>query len=154
MSNTETKLAWSRGTAPAWQVREMARQKLLEEIQRDLMDKEEGLQNYLDFHQIALHLIVGKLRDGSLSMSFSDSLPHFPRDLRQTTFDVLKTAAAKIALFKRSPEEGNAMWAKMLEWSASQLAQPFASALRQQEVLEPQRVYGVPSAMDEVPIPD
>ncbi|GEM_PF-2462175 len=154
MSDTETKLAWSRGNAPAWQVRDMQRQKLLENIQHHLSNVENEFEQGSDVHRLVMELVSGKLATGSLGMSLSGTLPSIPWKKRNLVYRLVLSADASIDDFKRSYEEGLFLWAKVLEWSTGQFTHSFHAALHSQETLEPQKVYGTEHSMQEVPIPD
>jgi len=142
----------SEGKAPAWQVRAAARQKQLERVQERVRDKEENFHNRSDLYRIVLALIDGKLSTGSLNMAVTGSLPAIPWPRRKMVYDVLRTANDSFETFQRSPIEGAALWAKLFEWAAAQIAWPHSQALEAQEFDDPMLIFHAAGSMVEVPL--
>lgn len=139
------------GKAPAWQVRESARQKFLERIQEKISEWE----NYLgstNLYRIFLFLLSEQLVLAGRQVS-KDDLPDIPWETRRRAsiiFDNDVITAAKD--FQRSKEEGEALLAKLLEWTAGEITRPYHSALQTQEIHEPKRIFRANSATDKVPL--
>lgn len=142
----------SKATAPAWQVREMARTKVLEQIKQAIESMGDEFENQLDLYRLVWHLVDTKLSNGTLSMSMMSTLPRIPWKIRNEVYGILLSADKAIALFERAPKEGYALWANLLEWSAVQIANTHLSALQALEVSNPQLIFGAATATTEVPI--
>lgn len=141
----------SNGTAPAWQAREMAREKALDRMKQAIQSEEDEFENRLDLYRFVQQVVDSRL-SGSARMGFMDILPGIPWAKRKEVLDVLVAIDAAIAIFGRAPEERFALWAKLLEWSAAQIANTHISALQALEVSNPKLIFGAESAMTEVPV--
>ena len=142
----------SKGTAPAWHARDIAREKVLDEIKRAIQDKEDKFENRLDLYRLVLRLVDTQLSSGTLSMGFMSTLPGIPWKTRKAVFDVLLSADEAIVLFERAPEEGNALWAKISKWAMAKIADSHIVALEALEKSNPQLIFGAATAMTEVPM--
>ncbi len=133
-------------TGPAWQVREAARQRLLEKIQRDITEHE-GLTSRAEYYRTLFHTLDKYLADGDVN----DGRPIVRINKRQPMYGVFAKMVDDIVRFQRSGKEGKALLAKLLEWLTGEIARPHHSALREQEIRQPKLIYGVEHTTDEVP---
>jgi hypothetical protein len=140
----------TQGKAPAWQAREMERQNFLENIERQLNDAERSFKHESDVYQLVMLIVPQMLSDGRVSQS---TLPSIPWERCKQVYDLLMTIDASIEQFKRSDDEGKALWAKVLEWSARGFTSGYHRKLNTQEMLEPMLIFGTTRSTDEVPIP-
>lgn len=140
----------TKGTAPAWQVRESARQTLLEGIQRDIIRKEEDLGRS-NLQRTLLYVL-----NRELTFAESEVGNNYPSDIRldigEKAFAFFYEVFQSIRQFQRSKKEGDFLFAKLLEWTAGEIARPYHSALLRQEIRQPERIFGAKGAMDEVPL--
>jgi len=144
----------SKGMAPAWQARDMERQKLLENIERQLDHARFGPKHESDVLRLVMLLVPEMLADNRMTMSGPETLPSIPWERRKQVQDLLWSVDASIENFKRSDDEGRALWAKVLEWSVRAFTARYYRALNTQEMLEPMLVFGTAKSTDKVPIPD
>jgi hypothetical protein len=138
-----------KATGPAWQVRESARQRLLEGIQQKIIRLEDDVER-VNLHRMLPHLLVGALtlsRCGTNGDDFSE----ISWDEKEKVTNFFCEVLGEIRRFQRSGDEGNALLAKLLEWTAGEIARPFHSALQTQAFHEPEKIYGAKRAMDKVP---
>lgn len=141
----------SKGTAPAWQVRDMERQKLLENIQRQLDGAELGPKHESDVFRLVMTMVPEMLADNRMTPGM---LPSIPWERRKQVQDLLWSIDASIENFKRSDDEGRALWAKVLEWSVRAFIARYHRALNTQEMLEPMLIFGTTKSTDKVSIPE
>ncbi|MFA5997954.1 MAG: hypothetical protein WC814_00965 [Candidatus Paceibacterota bacterium] len=113
--------------------RESARKKLLDEIQRNVADLEDCF-GPLEAYQIFLLLLSRKLVFSRGRISTKD-FPEISLGRKMEVFHLFCKAADEIRRFQRSEKEGKALFAKLLEWTASEIARPHHAALQTQEVL-------------------
>lgn len=144
----------SKGTAPAWQVRDMERQKLLENIQRQLDNAELGPKHESDVFRLIMTMVPEMMSDNRMTVGASGTLPSIPWERRKRVHDLLWSIDASIENFKRSDDEGKALWAKVLEWSVRIFTARYHRALNTQEMLEPMLIFGTAKSTDKVPIPE
>lgn len=144
----------SKGTAPAWQARDMERQKLLEDIQRQLDNAELGQKHESDVLRLVMTLVPEILVDNRTSINARGTLPSIPWETRDRVSELLWSIDASIEKFKRSDDEGRALWAKVLEWSVRAFTARYQRALNTQEMLEPMLIFRTEKSTDKVPIPD
>ena len=136
-------------TAPAWQVRESARQKILEEIKRKIINCEDevGRRNV---HRLLLHILDKELAFGQASIN-NREFENVPPSHKELVLGLFSEISKLIRQFQRSELEGNAILAKLFEWIAYSIVQRYYSALQEQEMHYPTLIYGVERATDEVP---
>lgn len=142
------------GTMPAWQAREMQRQKLLEDIQRQLDKSNLGQKHESDVLRLVMMMVPEMLAENRMTMSAYGTLPTIPWERRKQVHDLLWSIDASIEHFKRSDDEGKALWAKVLEWSVRAFTARFHRVLNTQEMLEPMLIFGTAKSTNKVPIPD
>lgn len=143
-----------KGTAPAWQARDMARQKLLENIQRQLDNAELGQKHESDVLRLVMTMVPEMLVDNRMTLGAFEMFTSIPWERRKQVHDLLWSIDASIEDFKRSDDEGKALWAKVLEWSVRAFISRYHRALNTQEMLEPMLIFGTTKSTDKVPIPD
>jgi hypothetical protein len=143
-----------KATGPAWQVRESARQEFLKRIHQKIILEEDELGKD-DLHWTLLRLIQrwlsfwrAKSRAGIRN---DDDFPEISSDEKTRMLNLFHEIESEIHQFERTKEEGVVLFAELLEWLAKEIARPFCSALQAQEVLEPEKIFGVGGAMEEVP---
>lgn len=144
----------SKGMAPAWQARDMERQKLLENIERQLDNSNLGQKHESDVLRLIMTMVPEMLADNRMTMSASGTHPSIPWETRKRVHDLLWSVDANIENFKRSDDEGRALWAKVLEWSVRAFTARYHRALNTQEMLEPMLIFNTAKSTDKVPIPD
>ena len=140
----------SKGTAPAWQVRDTQRQKLLEVIQQKIIRWENDYLWSSHLHNIFHHLLETELILGLGRISEDDISRIYWKDRIQVT-NLFGEVLKEIRDFQRSSEEEKCLLAKLYVWTAGEVARPYHSALDATNLDLLKRVYGVKSAMDEVP---
>jgi hypothetical protein len=154
-------------TGPAWQVRESARQTLLTEIMNEVFVLEEQLAQAVQPEgwglrpvtrqevQRLLHKKFLRLLDGQEPEKNDHTLlvmGGWTRDQTKLYKDFVAGTREKIKSFERSPEEGQAIYATLFEWTVKEIAHPYHSALERQAAENPQLIYHAESAMDKVPL--
>ena len=142
----------SNGTAPAWQVRDMQRQKLLEGIKQKIIRREDDFaeHNLFNLYWTLSYLIYSQLQRSEKGLSYDDLSRSAWSNERLSSFlfsEVLK----EIDEFQRSEKESRALLGELLEWVAGEIALPYYSELGTQEVDEPKIIYGVEDRMEEIP---
>ena len=144
------------GTAPAWQVREAARQKLLEGIQERIIRMEDHFDNFS-----ILRALLPLLNECLVSPSYGTGigLVIAGDEIRKTSSSyqteacrVFRDIVREIKDFQRSDEEGLALFATLFEWVVSEIAQPYHMALRKQEVAQPNLIFHAPHLTHHIPI--
>lgn len=125
---------------PAWQVREAARQRFIEEIERQIINRE-GDKWQPDFYRALLQEFERGLFE---KYRWSDT-----RDER--AYLLFWEIEKKICRFRHSKKEGLALMAKLFEWTAAQITYPYHSALMNQQMDNPTLIYHTDRATDEVP---
>lgn len=156
----------TKGTAPAWQAREIARAKILDSIKQTIVlleDEAEGQR--LDPYRLALRLIDRKLFIQRETFGTVDTATKIMSEMMNTytysctswnagisMFYALANADVTIQNFQRAPEEGFSLWAKLFEWVAAEIVISHLSALEALESLNPQLILDAESAMTEVPV--
>ena len=138
------------GTGPAWQVRESARQKLLEKIKQKILGHEDGIGR-TNLFRLLLHIIDKELAFGQVSIN-NQEFENVPPSHKERVLGLFFETSKSIKQFQRSEAEGDAILAKLFEWTSNEVARPHYSMLQTQEVHEPKRIYGVEHATDEVPL--
>lgn len=140
--------------APAWKVRDNARNKFLEGIKDQIKDHEKEFDDRLDLYRILILVLIRRLSPrGLMSMSSMYDLPALPREKRKAVQTLLiKDIAPKIAVFGHSEVEGAALFAKLLEWAVDQLTWPYHQSLEEEEFELPRIHFGAASASDEIPV--
>lgn len=141
-----------KGTAPAWQARNIARKKVLDPIKQTIVDREDAFDNQLDLYRLVLRLVDLKLSSGTLLQSTLYLFPGIQWRTRHSVFKILTAADTTILGFQRAPEEGLALWAMLLEWSVMEIVNTHLSAIQSLEVRNSRLIYGTAHPMDEVPI--
>jgi hypothetical protein len=125
----------------------MERQRRLEKIQQQISEAASAAENDVWYYWTwceALQFVLCS-RDVALAKLLEKDrvMAHvFPR----VVFLVEK--------FKRSNTEGEALVAKLLEWTVAKYTAHFHSALHDEEFARPGLIYGTDRATDELPIPD
>lgn len=137
------------GTGPAWQVRESARGQFLENIKRKIIDMEEDIGR-VNIHRILLRFIEKELISGRASINTRE-FGNIPQDHQALVFGLFLEISASVRTFQRTETEGDAILAKLFIWIASEIAQPYASALQTQEMNYPKKIYGVEDRTQEIP---
>lgn len=137
-------------TAPAWQVREHQRQKLLEKLHQKVIAQLDNFKT-IDLFRVLLFLLDKKLATLEISISASD-FPEISWATREIVFGLFCEMSQKIGDFQRSEEEGHALLAMLFQWVADNLANPHHAALQTQELCKPELIYGTERATDEVPL--
>lgn len=140
----------SKGTAPAWQIRKMQRQKLLKEIQRKIAGTAEEFEIEWDLYRLLIRLFDTALVGSPIVKDLWD----IPKEVHDIALLVFGQSRLAIQSFERSRQEGLALTAKLLEWTAGQVVAVHHKALRNEEFAHPRLIYGTERATDEVPIPD
>lgn len=142
----------STGTAPAWQVRESARQQLLEKIKQNIVRREDNFaeHNIFNLYWTLSYLLYSQLQHSEKGLSYDDLSKSSWANERLAS-RLLSEVLKDVREFQRSEQEGNALLAKILEWVTGEIARPYYSALQFQEVHEPRKIYEVEHATDEVP---
>ncbi|MFZ3044246.1 MAG: hypothetical protein WA058_04050 [Minisyncoccia bacterium] len=143
-------------TAPAWQVRESQRQKLLEGFKQKIIGYEDSFPGgYL--YKILLGLSQEQIANyhpwmmtGPVAFLVLD-MPDVHLEAREKIAALFREIRDGVRQFERSEEEGRALLAKLFEWMAGEIARPYHSALQHQEIRNPKLVYGVERATDEIP---
>jgi hypothetical protein len=133
-------------TGPAWHVRESARQKFLEHIRQKIILGEEDI-GQTNFYHAFLYLLIDQLtplKGGGVG-SFIPKISPF-------IIDFYFVISREITDFQRSEEEGNALFAKLLEWTAGEVTRSFHCALEAQTPQLLEWIYGVKDAREEVPL--
>ncbi|MDP2665074.1 MAG: hypothetical protein Q8P23_00255 [bacterium] len=140
----------SNGTGSAWQVRESARQKILEEIKRKIINCEDevGRKNV---HRLLLHILDKKLSFGQAQIN-NREFENVPPSHKKLILGLFSEISKLIKQFQRSETEGDVILAMLFEWAAGEIARPYHSALRTQEIHYPRLIYGVESCTDKVPL--
>lgn len=151
-------------TGPAWQVRESARQGLLERLRGRVCDLEEeigalkpvedGMIEPEKFYDILLHWLLKQLDPDPLPKLKGPTItiiPGWPRAHVNMFVRLQDEICGDIKKFERSPEEGKALLAELLVWCVGQIAHPYHRALEEQQFQKPDLIYGVERATDEVP---
>lgn len=141
------------GTAPAWQVRESQRQRLLEEIKRKIIDLENEIERD-KLNWFLLYTLEGKLRRPK-KMAFPPEtilvIPGWPREHTTRARKLfLVGIEGAVNTFKRSEEEGSALFAKLFEWVAQGIVHSYSFGLRRQETENPTLILGTACATDEI----
>lgn len=113
--------------------RESARKELLDKIQRNVTDLEDRF-GPLETYQIFLLLLSRKLGSSRGRISTKD-FPEISLGRKMDVFHLFCKASDEIQKFQRSEKEGKALFAKLLEWTASEIARPHHAALQTQDVL-------------------
>jgi len=133
-------------TAPAWQVRESARQKFLEHIKQKIIRGEEDI-GMVNFYHAFLYLLIDQLTPLK-----GGGVGNFIPKISPFIIDFYFVISREITDFQRSEEEGNALFAKLLEWTAGEVTQSFHSALEAQTPQLLEWVYGVADVTEKVPL--
>lgn len=135
--------------------REFQRQELHKEIKQRILDLEDTDEHYVEIEKRERFQTFLELFYKQLCGYFGKKVAHILVD----PTDILKKAdgacaklfmqvRAEILNFQRTSEEGDAMFAQLLEWTAGQIAYPYRADLQKIEVLEPGLIYG-PSSPSE-----
>jgi hypothetical protein len=144
----------SNGTAPAWQVRESERQQLLGGIQQEIINLEDEVGRD-KLHWFLLHTLAEKLRRPENIAFPPGSILLIPGWPREHTARVRKLfligIEGAVNNFKRTEEEGSALFAKLFEWVAKGIVHSYSFDLRKQEIENPMIIYGTACATDEIP---
>lgn len=140
----------STGTGPAWQVRESARQKLVERIQQKIISLEDqiGRTNLL---RLLLHIIDKELTFGQVSIN-NREFENVPSGHKGLVLELFSEISELIRQFQRSETEGDVIHAKLFEWTASEIVRKYHSRLQTQEMHYPKLIYGVEDRTEEVPL--
>jgi hypothetical protein len=139
-------------TGPAWQVRESERQTFLEDVLR----RARGLEDTAG--RINLYRVLFSLLDQRLArqqaMVRSTILPEIPWDAKEAVCNFFDELLGELRSFQRTEEEGMMLFGKLLERAAKEIAEPSGIELRNQEFLEPERIWGVgvKNGTDQVPL--
>lgn len=139
-------------TGPAWQVRESARQNLLDGLKQKIIRKEDDFaeHNLFNLYWTLSYLIFSELQYSEKGIGYGD-LSRSGWANERSASRLFAEVLEEINKFQRSREEKHALLAELLEWTASEIAQPYYSALGTQEVDEPKLIYGVEDRTEEVP---
>jgi len=142
----------SNGTAPAWQVREMQRQKLLEEIKQKIIHREDDFaeHNLFNLYWTLSYLFYSQLQRSGKGLGYDDLSKSAWANERIASL-LFSEVLEEINKFQRSGEEGRALLGEFLEWAANEIARPHYSALGTQEVDQPKIIYGVEDRTEEIP---
>jgi hypothetical protein len=133
-------------TAPAWQVRESARQKFLERIKQKIIRGEEDI-GMVNFYHALLYLLTDQL-----TFVKGGGIGNFTPKASPFIIDFYFVISREITDFQRSEEEGNALFAKLLEWAAGEVTWSCHSALETQTPRLLEQIYGVADVTEEVPL--
>lgn len=138
------------GTAPAWQVRESQRQKFLKGITQKIYDYEDKVGR-INLLRLLLYIVDKKLVTGQVTVNKSEFTNVPPNHMTQI-LALFSGISKSIRKFQRSETEGYALFAKILEWAAGEIAQRHYSELLAQQDSYPEVIYGAKRATDEVPL--
>jgi len=81
----------------------------------------------------------------------AQNLTELPMPIRKQIADLVLEIGSEVKAFQHTKEEGDALSAKLLEWTAGEIARPYHSALREQEIRQPKLIYGVEDRTEEIP---
>ena len=139
-------------TGPAWQVRETARQKLLEGIKQKIIRREDDFaeHNLFNLYWTLSYLFYSQIQFSHGGIGYVD-LSKSGWANERLTFQLFSEVLKEVKEFQRSEEEGRALLGELLEWAANEIARPHYSALGTQEVDEPKIIYGVEDRNEEIP---
>ena len=140
-------------TGPAWQVRQAAQQRLFEGIKQKIIGLEESIERP-ELHWFLLHRFGGELHNPG-SLAFPDDtiliIPSWPRAHTEMVRKLVLEVERLVTGFQCTDAEGNELFAKLFEWTASEIARPHHNEYRNQETKILKTLYGVKSDSDEVP---
>lgn len=142
----------SKGTAPAWQVRDMQRHKLLEGLQGRMSAEAERFPIEWDLYRVLIRLLDTLLFEGSITTP--KDLAGIPQEVHNSALGLLREILQDIDRFKRSAPEGRALMAQLLEYAVERLTDARYEALRNDEFAHPKLIFGTDRATDDMPIPD
>lgn len=147
-----TQMSTDTATGPAWQVRESARQKLLEGIQQKIIGREDDFVTYnFNLYGELFSLLERKLTLLKNGIDGDGGAPVSIWEDGKKVHNLFSEIVTEVVEFQRSKEEGNALLAKLLEWVAGEIARPFYSTLQTQEFHHPKLIYGIEDRTKEVP---
>ncbi|MEJ0021761.1 MAG: hypothetical protein WDN47_04265 [Candidatus Doudnabacteria bacterium] len=136
----------SEGTAPAWQVRDMQRQKLLEKLFDNILEANQpdawimGLASFL----VALLSAKEASAQPGFTARLDEDMLHF--------FDAYISTA--IEPFARSQEEKDVLYLRLAEKLLESGGSKITAELSKQEMMNPKLIFGVEDRTEEIPIPD
>lgn len=146
------------GTAPAWQVRDVQQEKLIDKLAEYIFDKDEETEeeNYfiLRFAIILTRYLLALHRAGSPTFAQKEGFSFGTSNNEEfETFSFLvEKATPAIQEFSRHPAEAAYLHWKLLEKVVEFASAPFARWLSELQAVNPKLIYGAPSDMDEVPL--
>jgi len=138
------------GKAPAWQVREMQRQQLLERLMQQIIRQEDAI-GLEDLHEALLFLLQMELKYSRVWVSVHFDLSLIRTEVKQKVCNLFGEMEDEVKKFSRSQEEGKGIYAKLFEWVASEIVRPYHAALHTQELHEPKKIYGIEDRTAEIP---
>lgn len=146
------------GMAPAWQAREMTRDRLLNRLMDDVLDKDERMGEERRFlWRIGITLARYLLRLESQGPPYAEKEGFsFTGGEEQAVifFFVADCIIRPVKEFARVPAEAALHYHQLLLKILETAGAPFERVFSEHEGLIPQLIYGVPSAMDKVPLPE
>jgi hypothetical protein len=140
-------------TGPAWQVRQATQQGRLEEIQRKIIGLEDEVERS-ELHWFLLDEFRKKLlrpKEPFFRPTSVLIIPGWTREHGAMVKVLLLEIEDLVKRFQCTDKEGSELFAKLFEWTAGEIAQPFHNAYSSQEKKMLQTLYGVERATDEVP---
>jgi hypothetical protein len=136
------------GTAPAWQVRDMQRNKVIADFKRMVLDAEDHT-DAAPLHRAMLYTLLQIVAgEKMLDLRMTNDIPAHSRGLGAGLAMNLYAAVEK---FQRSEAEGRMLLAEGIVWLAGEIARPFRAALSSQELMDPKTIYGVEDRTTDVP---
>lgn len=137
------------GTAPAWQVREMQRQYLLNDLKTRLFEQEE-VYGKTSVHRVLLLVLERELSIRRAFLESSD-LSDIEWGEKDALFRFYIRLDQTIRKFERCPEEGQLLRAELFKYVAHQIASPPSMALQRIEMDHSKMLYGVEDRTEEIP---
>lgn len=145
----------SKRKAPAWQVREMARQNLLDQIERMITAAAERAESESDLCRLLIRVFDNALENPETVIdTASTGLPNLSKETHETALFLFEATVQYIEGFKRSVHEGRALMADVLEWITNSRVDDFHHALTDEEFANPMLIFGANRGSDEILIPD
>ena len=137
------------GTAPAWQVREMQRQALMQEIHRLVLQAEEEVDQ-ATLYRVLLRQLERTLASKGPLLGSHDMLEN-SWEAREKGLGIFEEIRSKISHFRKTTVEEQALLADIFVWMAQEIARPHKAVLASQELHEPEKIYGVKDRIQDVP---